>query len=1138
MIKKILFLVIVLFSQLLNAYYKIPFSKDEKAFLKQHPVIRISPDPYFKPVEYIDKNGNYKGMSADFMDLVSRELGVKFKLIQCKDWEEVLQKAKNREIDLLPAAAQTSDREKYMDFSNSYLSFPEVIITLKSDKTIHKINNLFNKRVAIGKGYVWEELVSRDYPKIKIAPVSNLKTGFIKLSNKEVDAVIASLPIALELIKTGGFTNLQIAGESGYYTKLSILTRNDWPRLSIIIDKVLQNISNEGKKQIQDKWLGRTIENQGKTKLVKIIISFLFIALLIILIVLIWNKSLKIKIEQKTEELYKEMQKLKEKEKENFKLTQIQNKIIENPKFWISIFDKDGNIVLWNKAAENISGYTKKDAFSKPKKEVTFRHAEGDVTSGQVIKQIYENRINYEDHESKIVTKNHQLKDVSFFTRIIEDQEGKPSGLIIIGREITQEKLAEEQTRESLDFLYFLNKLSSSISYSYDLYEVSKTAIQQIRNYFKDTFIIIFLANKEKTKLKSYYWEGNKDNTWQDGAIIPIEGSISGKSFLDKKVKYVFDLLGDKRVDHRITDALYAQGLRSLIIVPLAYNDESFGTINIVSEKENYLAGNGNKLNAIGKIVALSLKNSMYVDEIKKQIDTIKETKENLIKRNEEYKNLLYYNPYGIIVHQKGIVKYCNRALLNILDIENAEELLNRNLMPYFHPDSQEIAKERMNIDSTESKFIPPIEEKIISKKGIIKYVETSGFSLNNGDKLVMVNDITKRIQAEQEKEEMQNHLIQNDKMEAIGLLAGGIAHDFNNFLTIITGSIDILSLITKNQEKVQNILYTASKATENAKNLTQQLLTFSKGGEPIKKTSSLIDIVKDTANFVLSGTKIKPQFDIDEKLWMCKVDEGQISQVIQNIVINARQVMPGGGVIRISMKNVGKEKHLQYHLKDENYVEIAIKDEGPGISKTNLEKIFTPYFTTKKEGNGIGLAVCYSIIKKHGGLIFAESKEYFGTTFKIYLPAINKSNNSALDSISHNKKDEMSGKILIMDDEEMILEIGKEMLELLGFEVKVSKNGDEAIEYYSQELENNAPFDLVIVDLTVPGNKGGKEATEELLKIDKNVKVIVSSGYSNSQILENYKDYGFVGKIIKPYTLDKLVKVIKNVLKNKDSGE
>ncbi len=1134
--KKIIFMIILMCSQLLSAYYKIPFSEREKLFLKNHPIIKIAPDPYFKPVEFIDNNGVYRGMSADFMDLIADELGIKFKVVQCKDWEEVIQKAKDREIDLLPAAAQTPDREKYMNFSNSYLTFPGTIVTLKSNNYLHNIENLFDKKVAIVKGYIWEEYIAKDYPKIKIVPVKNLTASFLKLTNSEVDAAIVSLPIALDMINTKGFSNLKIAGESGYYTKLSILTRNDWPQLSQIIDKALQNIPNDKKQKILDRWLGNPIDSDIDY-LIKLVVSIIIILIFIIFGILFWNKSLKKKVAEKTHELHLEMSKLKEKEKENFELTQIQNKIIENTKFWISIFDKELRIVLWNKAAELITGYTREDVFSDTNKELIFKRDDEKVGSHEVIANIFENNINYDDIEAKIYTKDGQIKDISFFTRIIKDQNDKPSGLIIIGRDITEEKQADERVKESLNFLYFLNSLSSNLSYSYNLCEVSKSAVKQLRKYFTDSFIIIFLADKQKIMLNTYYWEGNKPGTWKNGTSFPIEGSITGKSFQSKKVKYVFDLLSDTRVDHRITDALYHQGYRSLVIIPLTYNDESFGTINIVSEKENYLSGEGNKLKAIGKTVGLSLKNAMYFEKINKQIKQIKETKEQLAKSNEEYKKLLYYNPYGILIHNQGIAKYCNHAFLDILDIENADEIINKDVMPYIHPDFKEVVKKRLTEYSDETKFIPPLEERIISKKGNPKWIEASGFSLENGDKLIMVNNITKRKLAEKEKEELQKHLIQNDKMEAIALLAGGIAHDLNNFLTIITGSIDILSIITKNQEKAQNILYTASKAIENTKNLTQQLLTFSKGGEPIKKTSSLIDIVKDTTNFVLSGTEIKPLFDIDKNLWLCKIDEGQISQVIQNIVINARQVMPGGGIIKISMKNIGKQEHKKYHLKNKDYVEISIKDEGSGISKENLEKIFTPYFTTKKEGNGIGLAVCYSIIKKHNGYIFVESKEYFGTTFRIYLPAVNETNNENIESISKNNE-KLSGKILLMDDEDMILKIGKEMLELLGFEVTISKNGNEAIEYYKQELGNNSPFDLVIVDLTIPGNKGGKETQQELFKIDENVKVIVSSGYSNSKIIANYRDYGFKAAIIKPYTLDKLIAVIKDVLKNNESGE
>ena len=1127
MIKKTFVLIIISLFQLLNAVTKIPLTDVEKSFLKKHPVIRFSPDPAFKPIEYIDQDGNYEGMSADFMKILEQELNVKFQLVKCKDWAEVIKKAKNREIDLLPAAAKTPSRKKYMNFSRTYLKFPGLIITKKSNKNIKSMKNLKNKKLAIVKGYIWQELISKDYPEIKIIPVKNVNNGLIKLTNNKVDAAIVSLPIFLNLKKTG-FTNLRIAGESGYHTNLSILTRNDWPALSIIIDKALQNITKEQKTQIFQKWFGKTAMSDSYLHSIITLVLYIIGSLLIIIfIILIWNNSLKKKVKEKTKALNAEVEKLKEKEKKNFQLTQIQSKIIENTRFWISIFDKDLNVIIWNKAAELISGYTIEDAYNFPYKNLMFYREEGNIPADQVIKEIFENNINYNEHESKIITKDNQIKEMSFFSRIIKDKEKEISQLLIIGHEITQQKMLEKKTKESLEFLNFLNNLSSTLSHSYDVKEISRNAVTKLWEYFPDTFIALFLPDNENKLLISNALIGHKPDTWENGVSFPIDKSISGKSFLEKKIQYVFDLNNDSRVDKESKKKLYQQGYRTIISMPLVYNEKSFGIINIFSEKENYHIDE-EKLLTIGKTIAIAIQNSILFERINQQLKQIKETKDKLEIKNQEYKDLLYYNPYGIIVHHKGIIKYCNQAFLDILEVENIEEIINKNIMPYVATEFREIVKKR--IVSYEDKHVLPLEEKFISKKNNEIWLEVTGFSLANNDKLVMVKDITQRKQTEKEKEELQKHLIQNDKMDAIGLLAGGIAHDFNNFLTIISGSIDLLNLIIKDQERPKNILYTASKAVENAKNLTQQLLTFSKGGEPIKKTSSLVNIVKDTTHFVLSGTKIKPEFNIDKNIFLCKIDEGQISQVIQNIVLNARQVMPGGGIIQIIMENTNEELETKYQLEKNNYVKISIKDEGPGIPDKYLDKIFTPYFTTKKEGNGIGLALCFSIIKKHNGYLFVETKEYFGTKFIIFLPALSQGKELIKNMITQTKED-LSGKILIMDDEEMILKIAKEMLELIGFEVVTCKNGFEAVNYYEKEMLRKSPFDLVIVDLTIPGNKGGKETMQSLLEIDKNVKVIVSSGYSNSKIMANYQDYGFIDKINKPYTLDKLINVLKNVL-------
>jgi PAS domain S-box-containing protein len=366
-------------------------------------------------------------------------------------------------------------------------------------------------------------------------------------------------------------------------------------------------------------------------------------------------------------------------------------------------------------------------------------------------------------------------------------------------------------------------------------------------------------------------------------------------------------------------------------------------------------------------------------------------------------------------------------------------------------------------------------------------------------------------------------------KLESIGLLAGGIAHDFNNILTAIGGNISLARRYSEPGEKVHEKLGKAEKALLRARDLTQQLLTFSKGGEPVIQTISITDTIKDSSSFALRGSNVKCEFNLPEKLWPVKADEGQISQVMQNLIINADQAMPDGGKITITVTNVDIDNDKNLALKPGRYVAVHISDQGCGIQKKALAKIFDPYFSTKQEGHGLGLATAYSIIKNHNGMLNVKSEPGKGAEFTFYLPASFKESGrpESTDSTLHKGE----GMILLMDDEEGIREVAAEMLANLGYEVHAASDGQEALEMYIRAESEGKPYVAVIMDLTVPGGLGGKETINKLHEIDPSVKAIVSSGYANNSIMANYETYGFVGVVPKPYKIQDLGAVLNEVL-------
>jgi CheY-like chemotaxis protein len=371
----------------------------------------------------------------------------------------------------------------------------------------------------------------------------------------------------------------------------------------------------------------------------------------------------------------------------------------------------------------------------------------------------------------------------------------------------------------------------------------------------------------------------------------------------------------------------------------------------------------------------------------------------------------------------------------------------------------------------------------------------------------------------------MEQELIKAQKLESVGVFAGGIAHDFNNLLQAIIGNISLAKMYTNPQDKAYERLEKTEKASMLAKNLTQQLLTFSKGGEPIKTIVDLREILEEAVSFSLRGSNIKCRFQLAKDLLPVEVDQGQLGQVAQNLAINAGQAMPEGGVLTIKAKNVTITASALTPLPMGKYVKITFTDQGGGISKEHLTKIFDPYFSSKDTGSGLGLAITYSIINNHGGLITADSAPGQGATFTIHLPAARQ---TALEP----KKiaappTAPKGRFLLLDDEEIVRDVLREMLVVLGCEADEATDGRECIALYKKALKEGRPYHGVIMDLTIPGGMGGQETLVKLHQLDPQVKAIVSSGYANDPIMANYQEYGFCGVVPKPYKVEDLGKAL-----------
>ncbi|MGJ3242765.1 MAG: ATP-binding protein [Opitutales bacterium] len=382
------------------------------------------------------------------------------------------------------------------------------------------------------------------------------------------------------------------------------------------------------------------------------------------------------------------------------------------------------------------------------------------------------------------------------------------------------------------------------------------------------------------------------------------------------------------------------------------------------------------------------------------------------------------------------------------------------------------------------------------------------------------------------EKKRLEQERIDSQKRESIGLMAGGIAHDFNNILTGILGNISLARDCVNPREQVATILKAAEMATHRARHLTQQMLSLTRSGPPVRKRTSLLSLVEECRALMLSGTSCRCVVEPGEDLWVAEIDENQISQVINNLMVNAVQAMPDGGGLRIRLDNEEVTGVRGIPIEPGPYLRLAITDEGSGIPSDKLSRIFDPYFTTKEKGSGLGLATAYTLVRQHGGHIEVDSEPGVGTTFTLYLPALEErakpEPRKADPELIRGR-----GHILVMDDEELVQQIAGDMLKHLGYAASFSNNGEEVVERYKEAQGTEQPVDAVLVDLTVPGGVGGLEALKRLKQVDSEVRVIVSSGYANDPVLLDAENYGFRGSVQKPYNIQQLSYILNVALQD-----
>ncbi|MFA6283256.1 MAG: PAS domain S-box protein [Desulfurivibrionaceae bacterium] len=697
--------------------------------------------------------------------------------------------------------------------------------------------------------------------------------------------------------------------------------------------------------------------------------------------------------------------------------------------------------------------------------------------------------------------KNGDPIDLEIIATPIRDTQGNITAALELVLPITQRKQKEKALAE---LLAFSHNLASTVDLN-NLYRKVTSLSKELLDF---DFSTLMLMTDDQNGLVIRDTLGFAEQTIGHYALVKGQG-LSTHVVLAKKPAVVADFQQETRFE--VPSLVVEKNIRSALCVPMMLGEEVFGVLightlqpRIFSEEAIGI------YQSFANQAAVAIKNAMHMH--------------SLHASEKKFRALFDSTNDAILIYSLD----CRLLEVNHATCErlgySREELLALPLTQLVAPPYASLAKELEQLQKNGTGIFESAHRK---KDGSILPIEQS-CSLIDYDTQTAVLCVSRDIS---ERKRLDEERLRTQKLESLGVLAGGIAHDFNNLLTGILGNLSLVKASLPETGMVAERLTETEKATLRARDLTQQLLTFAKGGAPIKTEASLAGLIQDAAGFAVRGTKAVCEYDCADDLWLAEVDTGQLGQVLQNLVINAVHAMPEGGTIRLAAKNLTVNPG-ELPLAPGKYVLITIRDHGLGIPPEHLAKIFDPYFTTKQSGSGLGLAVVYSIIASHAGHITVESEQGKGPVFSIYLPSAGKSHGGVekpAETVAPLRKGQ--GKILVMDDEELIRNVSTAMLGQLGYEAHAANDGEEAITRYLQAKKDGQPFDLLIMDLTVPGGMGGKEALGHLRQLDPQVKAVVSSGYANDPIMANFSEYGFCGVAPKPFSLQDMSKLLQMIL-------
>jgi two-component system, cell cycle sensor histidine kinase and response regulator CckA len=1062
---------------------KVSLTPEERQWLSRH-YGRIRIGITVIPPEVLNENGRFQGLAIDYIHLMEQRLGCRFELVPYTTWNEVIQAARMRRIDMIFAAQQTPERLNYLLFTEPYIELPNIILVRKDRQGGSNLKEMKGWSIAVSEGSAVHEYLEKNFGYLELRPVQDELSGLMKVSIGEVDAMVVEISRASYYIEQAGISNLRVAGDADFIYKLRFAIRNDWPVLRGILDKGLSSITDKEKQDITQRWV--IIENRGIFASRVFWISFcagLVLIMLTVAGVVVWNLALRRKVRQRTSQLQQE---LAQRRRTEVSLRESEEKFrtiadhILNWEYWTA---QDGSLVYVSPSCESITSYKAEEFYQDPELLIKIIHPDDIENYLQHLNDIAKDtaRGDCQVRDFRILTRNGEERWIAHICREVFNRDGESMGRRVSNRAITERKVAEEALRKS------------------EAHYRSIFANSLIGVTVTDRNFIFTDANEAFCRMLEYSREELIGKMTISDVSHP-DDVMKSMDMIDKLIRH--------EIDHYTLEKRYVSKTGN-ILPALVYVR---GHYNLAGEYEGTTASN-------------------------LDITEQKRTEELLRENEEKYRSL--FNNSEIAMFRSRLdgseTLEVNQKFLDIVGKTREEVQGKPSVMLWEDPTERGEMIRRLVRDGSISDF----EFKLFNtRKGVRNCLTSLRLYREQGILEGSVADITERKKVEEERVKLQDQLIQSQKMESIGQLAGGVAHDFNNMLGVILGHAEMAMDQVDPGETLYADIEEIRKAAQRSAEITRQLLTFARKQAIAPKVLDLNETVEGSLKMLqrLLGENIDLIWIPGSELWEVKADPVQIGQILTNLCVNARDAIAEVGEITVETGNsIFDNEYCSAHPGSVagDYVRMSVRDTGSGMNDLMLAHIFEPFFTTKDvgQGTGLGLSMVYGAVKQNNGFIDVSSEPGQGTTFTAYFPRYGAEDTLATEKSARRGVEAPVGTgnetILLVEDEPKILKMTKMMLQHLGYAVLTAGTPGEAIRLAE---EHTGKIHLLITDVIMPG-MNGRGLAEQLLVSQKGMRCLFMSGYT-SDIIANkgVLDTG-VYFIQKPFSKNKLATKIREVL-------